>query len=276
MDKTMNESGLKGRKRKGAVAVVGFGPGNLDDMTFRAAKAITSADLVIGYKTYIDILREYFPDAAFHSNAMTKEVERCEYALDEALSGKQIALVSSGDSGVYGMAGLLLEIVARRGLTEDQLTVEIIPGVTAASSAAALLGAPLMHDFAVISLSDLMTPLDTIWARVKAAAEADFVICIYNPKSRKRATYLAKSCEIIARSRPADTPCGIASHVGRSEETVITTTLADLPNQDVDMFSIVIIGNSQTKIENGKLLTPRGYEEKYLNLTHDKAGREQK
>ncbi|HHX36921.1 MAG TPA: precorrin-3B C(17)-methyltransferase [Clostridiaceae bacterium] len=249
---------------KGSIDVVGFGPGNKEDMTFRAANAIQQADLVVGYKTYIEILQNIFPDARYYSTPMTKEIERCAYAVEEALAGRRIALVSSGDSGIYGMAGILLEMADR---TEggNELEIRVIPGITAASSAGAGLGAPLMHDTAIISLSDLMTPLQTIFQRVEAAAASDFVICFYNPRSRKRQDYLDRACEIIRRYRAATTPCGVASHVGREKESYVLTDLNHLPEAEIDMFSVVVIGNSQTKIMNGKLVTPRGYEEKYLD-----------
>lgn len=253
-------------KGRGRIAVVGFGSGSLEDMTPRAVAAIKEADLVVGYKTYIDILEEFFPKANYFATPMTKEIARCEYAVDKALEGNYVALVSSGDSGIYGMAGILLEIAGRRTVAAGTaaLPIDVVPGITAASSAAALLGAPLTHDFAVISLSDLMTPLDLIYERVEAAAKADFVICLYNPRSKKRKDYLDHSCEIIQRYRPASTPCGVARHIGREEESTELTTLGELAGLEVDMFSTIIIGNSQTRVENGYLITPRGYVEKYL------------
>ncbi|MGI6077142.1 MAG: precorrin-3B C(17)-methyltransferase [Fastidiosipilaceae bacterium] len=250
--------------KSGSIDVIGFGPGSKEDMTFRAAHAIEQADLVVGYKTYIEILRKFFPEAHYYSTPMTKEIERCEYAVMKALEGLRVAVVSSGDSGIYGMAGIMLEI-ADRTKGGNEIDIRVVPGITAASSAGAGLGAPLMHDTAIISLSDLMTPLDTIFKRVEAAAASDFVICFYNPRSRKRQDYLDRACKIIERYRSSETPCGVASHVGREQETYIITNLADLPREEIDMFSVVIIGNSQTKIMNGKLVTPRGYEKKYLD-----------
>ena len=187
---------------------------------------------------------------------MRKEEERCRIAVNEALKGKKVAVVSSGDSGIYGMSGILLEIIEE---SKADLELIAIPGVTASSTASALLGAPLMHDFATISLSDLMTPLDLIYKRVKCSAEADFVICIYNPKSKTRKEYLEKTAEIIMEYRRSETPVGIVRNAGREEQKVWTTTLSELKNEPVDMFCIVIVGNSQTYIKNGKMITPRGY-----------------
>lgn len=241
---------------KPLIYVVGFGPGDRPYMTQQAIDAVTQADLVVGYTTYIRLLEEQFPELRYYATPMRKETDRCRAAVEAALTGKTVALVSSGDSGIYGMAGVLLEIVA-----EMQADVEIIavPGVTAASAAAAVLGAPLMHDFAVISLSDCMTPLELIWRRVSLAAEADFVICLYNPKSRSRTGYLAQAAALIGQHRLPDTPVGIVRNAGRAEEKAWITTLEKLPEEPVDMFCVVLIGNSQTYVQNGKMITPRGY-----------------
>ena len=241
---------------KPLIYVVGFGPGDRPYMTQQAIDAVTQADLVVGYTTYIRLLEEQFPELRYYATPMRKETDRCRAAVEAALTGKTVALVSSGDSGIYGMAGVLLEIAA-----EMQADVEIIavPGVTAASAAAAVLGAPLMHDFAVISLSDCMTPLEQIWRRVSLAAEADFVICLYNPKSRSRTEYLAQAAVLIGQHRSPDTPVGIVRNAGRAEEKAWITTLKKLPEEPVDMFCVVLIGNSQTYVQNGKMITPRGY-----------------
>lgn len=241
---------------KPLIYVVGFGPGDRPYMTQQAIDAVTQADLVVGYTTYIRLLEEQFPELRYYATPMRKETDRCRAAVEAALTGKTVALVSSGDSGIYGMAGVLLEIAA-----EMQAGVEIIavPGVTAASAAAAVLGAPLMHDFAVISLSDCMTPLELIWRRVSLAAEADFVICLYNPKSRSRTEYLAQAAVLIGQHRLPDTPVGIVRNAGRAEEKAWITTLEKLPEEPVDMFCVVLIGNSQTYVQNGKMITPRGY-----------------
>lgn len=241
---------------KASIYVVGFGPGGRADMTQQAVTALEQADLVIGYTTYVNLLRKLFPDLTYYAAPMRKEEERCRIAVQKALSGKTVALVSGGDSGIYGMAGILLEIVEETGA---DLEVIAIPGVTAASAASAVLGAPLMHDFAVISLSDCMTPLDLIFRRVSCAAEGDFVICLYNPRSKSRPHYLAQAAARIGQFRKPETPVGIVKNAGREGEMAWITTLEKLPEEPVDMFCIVIVGNSQTYVKNGKMITPRGY-----------------
>lgn len=241
---------------KASIYVVGFGPGGRADMTQQAVTALEQADLIIGYTTYVNLLRKLFPDLTYYAAPMRKEEERCRIAVQEALSGKIVALVSGGDSGIYGMAGILLEIVEETGA---DLEVIAVPGVTAASAASAVLGAPLMHDFAVISLSDCMTPLDLIFRRVSCAAEGDFVICLYNPRSKSRPHYLAQAAARIGQFRKPETPVGIVRNAGREGETAWITTLEKLPEEPVDMFCIVIVGNSQTYVKNGKMITPRGY-----------------
>lgn len=240
----------------GKIYVVGIGPGSLEDMTPRARKAIEGSDIVIGYSTYLDLIKDYFPGKQFVSSGMTREVERCRLVLDKALEGNDVALVSSGDSGIYGMAGIMLEVVNKSGST---IEVEVIPGITAAAAAAAVLGAPLMHDFAVISLSDLMTPWELICKRIAFAAEGDFVICLYNPKSKNRSDYIDIARDLILKCREGKTPAGIVRNVGRQDQTSIVTTLENLLENEIDMFTVVLIGNSQTYLENGKMITPRGY-----------------
>lgn len=241
---------------KASIYVVGFGPGGRADMTQQAVTALEQADLVIGYTTYVNLLRKLFPDLTYYAAPMRKEEERCRIAVQKALSGKTVALVSGGDSGIYGMAGILLEIVEETGA---DLEVIAVPGVTAASAASAVLGAPLMHDFAVISLSDCMTPLDLIFRRVSCAAEGDFVICLYNPRSKSRPHYLTQAAARIGQFRKPETPVGIVKNAGREGEMAWITTLEKLPEEPVDMFCIVIVGNSQTYVKNGKMITPRGY-----------------
>ena len=240
----------------GKVIVVGIGPGSYEDMTIRADRALQSCDAIVGYGVYVDLVKERYPDKAFYETPMTQEAKRCALALDLARAGKTAAMVCSGDSGIYGMAGVLLEIAA-----EMQADVEVIAvaGVTAASAAAAVLGAPLMHDFAVISLSDCMTPLEQIYRRVALAAEADFVICLYNPKSRSRTAYLAEAAKLIQQHRKPETPVGIVRNAGREGKRAWITTLEKLPEEPVDMFCVVLVGNSQTYVQNGKMITPRGY-----------------
>lgn len=236
--------------------VVGFGPGGYGDMTMKAVDTIEKADLITGYTTYVEMLKEFFPTKEYLSTPMKKEVDRCRLAVEEALKGKDVAMVSSGDSGIYGMAGIVLQVVDEM---KADLDVEVVPGVTAASAAASVLGAPLMHDFAIISLSDLMTPLDKIMKRVECAAAGDFVICLYNPKSKKRVDYVERAAEIVMKYQKPDTVVGIVRHAGRAEESSMVTTLDKLKDAPVDMFSIVLIGNSRTYEKDGRMITPRGY-----------------
>lgn len=239
------------------IDVVGFGPGDYEYMTMEAIHAIEAADLVVGYTTYVDLLKAIFPEKAYLATPMMGEVKRCQMALDEARKGKRIALVSSGDAGIYGMAGIMLEIA---GKCEEKIDVHVVAGVTAASAGAALIGAPLMNDFAVVSMSDLMVPFEQIMKRVEAAAAGDFVICIYNPKSKKRVDHLAKAAEIIMRYRSEETPVGLVRHIGRKDKNYEIVTLGTLAESDVDMFTTVIVGNSMTQLVDGKMITARGYQ----------------
>ncbi len=234
---------------------VGLGPGGADGMTVRAKNVLEACDVIVGYTVYIDLVRDAFPDKTYLSTPMRKEVDRVRLALETASTGKTVAMICSGDAGVYGMSGLCEELLP------EYPGVELItvPGVSAVLSGAAILGAPLMHDFAVISLSDLLTPWEKIEKRLLAAAEADFVICLYNPSSHKRRDYLARACELVLRFASPETVCGIARNIGRDGEETRVLTLAELRDTEVDMFSTVFIGNSQTKIVNGKMVTPRGY-----------------
>ncbi len=225
-------------------------------MTIKAAETIQAADIVTGYTAYIKMLQPIFPDKVYKSTGMMKEVDRCRMAIEDAMTGKDVAIVSSGDSGIYGMAGIVYQLADEMNA---DIEIDTVPGMTAASTAASVLGAPLMHDLAIISLSDLMTPLDLIMKRVKLAAEGDFVIALYNPKSKTRTTYLADAQKIILEHRSPETPVGIVRDAGREGETKQVTALGDLDKADVDMFSIVIIGNSQTYVSNGRMITPRGY-----------------
>lgn len=235
--------------------VVGIGPGSYEEMTIRAARTLASCEVIVGYTVYVDLVREHFPDKEFVTTPMRREVERCELAFKQADSGQTTAMICSGDAGVYGMSGLILELAGRYPGVE----VEILPGVTAAIGGASLLGAPLIHDFAVISLSDLLTPWEKIERRILHAAAADFVLCIYNPSSKKRRDYLRRACELILTERSGDTVCGIAKKIGREGETGEVLTLAELKDREVDMFTTVFIGNSQTRQIDGRMVTPRGY-----------------
>jgi len=230
-----------------------LGPGGSEFLTFRAKAALDEAQVIIGYKTYLGFIKDLLPDKQVISSGMHKEIERARLAVQHAQQGQIVAVVSSGDPGVYGMAGIILE------LAPESVQVEVVPGVTAATSAAAVLGAPLMHDFAVISLSDLLTPWDTIARRLQAAAQADFIIVLYNPKSKGRDTQIARARDIILSHRLSDTPVGIVRNAKRSGENKVVTTLENMLDEDIDMLSTVIIGNSQTRIENGHMVTPRGY-----------------
>ena len=237
------------------VYVVGLGPGAEEQMTVRAQKVLEHCPVLIGYNVYIDLVKEQFPDKIFLSTPMRKEPERCRMAFEEAEKGQDVAMICSGDAGVYGMAGLIFEI----GKEYPEIQIEVVPGITAASGGAAVLGAPLMHDFAVISLSDLLTPWETIEKRLHAAGMADFVICLYNPSSKKRHDYLQKACDLMMKYKSPDTICGTVSNIAREGEEAHVMTLKELRDTQVDMFTTVFIGNSQTKEINNKMVTPRGY-----------------
>ena len=235
--------------------VVGIGPGAWNKMTIEAAEALQCSDTIIGYTVYIDLVKEHLPGKEFLSTPMKKEVERCVMAFEEAEKGKTVSMVCSGDAGVYGMSGLMYEV----GERYPDVKLRIIPGVTAALGGGAVLGAPLIHDFCLISLSDLLTPMEKIEKRLQAAAEADFCIVLYNPSSHKRKDYLQKACDILLQYRKPDTVCGIVENIGREGETARVMTLGELRDTDVNMFTTVFIGNSQTKNLDGKMVTPRGY-----------------
>ena len=237
------------------IYVVGIGPGAYEKMTIEAADTLRDSDVIIGYTVYVDLVREHFPEKEFLTTPMRKEVDRCRMAFEEAEKGRKVAMICSGDAGVYGMAGLMLEL----GREYPDCEVRVIPGVTAATGGAAVLGAPLIHDFALISLSDLLTPWEKIEKRLRLAAEADFVICLYNPGSKKRADYLEKACEIMMESKSGDTVCGLVSQIGREGESMRVLPLKELTNPPVDMCTTVFIGNSQTVEVDGKMVTPRGY-----------------
>lgn len=237
------------------VYVIGMGPGAYEQMTVAAVEALKGCDVIVGYTVYVDLMKKYFPEKEFMTTPMRKEPERCRMAFEEAKKGRVTAMVCSGDSGIYGMAGLMYEI----GEEYPEVEIEVLPGVTAAMGGAAVLGAPLGHDCCMISLSDLLTPWELIEERLRCAAKADFVICLYNPSSRKRSTYLAKACEIMLEYKAEDTVCGIVKNIAREGETMQTLTLKELKETTVDMFSTVFIGNKQTKVIREKMVTPRGY-----------------
>ena len=237
------------------VAVVGIGPGDYDNMTVGADRALQCCDVIIGYHVYVDLVKERYPGKEFLTTPMTQEVKRCQMALGLAREGKNVAMVCSGDSGIYGMAALIYEL---RGESPDP-EIQVIPGLTAACSGAALLGAPLTHDFAVISLSDRLTPWEKIEKRLENAAQADLSIVLYNPASHGRPDHLRRACDILLRQLPGDRVCGIASRIGREGESSRLLTLSELGTAPVDMFCTVFIGNSMTKSIGEKMVTPRGY-----------------
>ena len=237
--------------------VVGLGPGSFEDMTLRAHRALEEAEVIIGYHVYVDLVRGLYPDKEFLTTPMTREAERCRMALDEAKKGRKTALVCSGDSGIYGMAGLVLEL---RG-EDPEPEVIMIPGLTAACSGGALLGAPLTHDFCVVSLSDRLTEWGLIERRLTAAADADLTLVLYNPASRGRPEHLKKACEILMKTLPGTRPCAVARNIGRAGESREYMTLAELADYPADMFCTVFIGNSQTRMTAGRMVTPRGYRE---------------
>ena len=235
--------------------VVGIGPGECDKMTLEAERVLKSCDVIAGYSVYVDLIKELFSGKEYIVTGMRQEEERCDMALKAASEGKKTAVVCSGDAGVYGMAGLLMEM----GVNYPDVEVRVVAGVTAALSGGAVLGSPLGHDFAVISLSDLMTPWEKIEERLKFAASADFVLCIYNPSSRKRKDYLQRACNILMEYKSAETVCGYVQNIGRGGENYKILSLAELKNTQVDMFTTVFIGNSQTKKIGNQMITPRGY-----------------
>lgn len=247
-----------GSNSRGVIRVIGIGPGHKEEMTDKALRAIEECDIIVGYNTYISLIKDMIQEKEVVGNGMRQEVDRCQKAVDLAVDGHQVAVISSGDPGVYGMAGLVLELLQKIP-KEKRPSCEVIPGLTAANTAAAALGAPLMHDYAVISLSDLMTPWNQIKKRAKLAAEGDFVIAIYNPKSRGRATYLNEIRDIVLEYRKPETPVGIVRKAGRPGMNWTISTLEKLPEEDVDMQSTVIIGNSNSYIADGHIITPRGY-----------------
>jgi precorrin-3B C17-methyltransferase len=251
--------------------VVSLGPGFPEYIIPRAQNALAEAQVVVGYSTYIDLVRPLLHDQEVVATGMKAEVKRCQLALDRASKGQRVALVSSGDAGIYGMAGLVLEMCAAQGLkvgppadgAEVDIHLEVIPGVPALAAGAALLGAPLMHDFVVISLSDLLTPWESIIRRLELAAQGDFVIVLYNPKSKKRDWQLGAVQELLLRHKDPATPVGIVSRAMRDGQAATITTLEDLTKNPVDMQTIVIIGNSQTHTYASYMITPRGYRDKY-------------
>jgi precorrin-3B C17-methyltransferase len=251
-------------KSGGKLFLVGFGPGNHDHLTFRAKQAIGEAEVIIGYRTYVRLVRELIQGKEVHYTGMTEELQRARKAVDFAYAGRTVALISSGDVGIYGMAGPALEILKEKGWTRGcGVQVEVVPGVTALSACGSLLGAPIIHDFAAISLSNLLTPWEVIVRRIEAAAKADYVIALYNPKSGRRTQQIVETQKILLRHRRPDTPVGIVKSGLRQGQRVVQTTLADMLNHEIGMLTTILIGNSTTFTYEGLMITPRGYQHKY-------------
>lgn len=238
------------------IYVIGIGPGDATMQTQQAKAALSEADVIIGYKAYTALIKDAYPDKEIIDSSMREESDRCKKCIEIARSGKTVALICSGDAGVYGMASPMLEIAAKEGFSD----VGIIPGVTAALSGAAVLGAPIGHDHCVISLSDLLTPWDLIEKRLRLAAEADLVMVIYNPASHKRADYLKRACDILMSLLPKDRVCGWVRNIAREGQAYKICSLSELADETVDMFTTVFIGNSKTIEKDGRMITPRGYD----------------
>lgn len=242
--------------KRNLVSVVGLGPGDAQFLTAQARHALQEADVLCGYTVYIDLVRPLYPEKETYATGMTREIDRCRWALQTAQTGKTVALVCSGDAGVYGMASPLLELAPGY----PDVAVDVVPGLTAALSGGAVLGAPLAHDFCVISLSDRLTPWEVIEKRLTCAAMGDFCVALYNPSSKGRPDYLAKAVRILLENgKSADTVCGLVRNIGRDGQTARVLSLAQLESTAVDMFTTVYIGNTATKQLGGKMVTPRGY-----------------
>jgi len=266
--------------RKGKLSIISLGPGYCSYMAREALDALQSAEIALGYKTYLDLIPGLLQNKTVIASGMRKEVERCQAAIDHALCGRNVALISSGDAGIYGMAGLVLDICREKRLNvlewdgkglngSPSFFLRVIPGIPAFNAAASLLGAPLMHDFAAVSLSDHLTPWEVIEKRLSAAAEADFVLAIYNPRSKSRPDSLEKARLIILRHRSPETPAAIVRRAMREGQWKCVTTVGSLPVDKVDMQSVVIVGNSRTYVWNGWMVTPRGYLDKYSIANDD-------
>lgn len=261
------------RRGPGRLSVVSLGPGHRSFMVPQAVSALVAAEVLVGYKMYLELIADLTCGKTIVSSGMRKEIDRCQAAIDHALDGFRVALVSSGDAGIYGMAGLIFDLCRERNLTiagnddhppqELDFYLDVIPGVAAFNAAASLVGAPLMHDFAAISLSDHLTPWEVIEKRLANAAAADFVLAIYNPRSKSRPFLLEQAQKVLLRHRPPETPLAIVNKAMREGQWELLTTLADIPHDRVDMQSILLVGNSRTYIWKGWMVTPRGYLDKY-------------
>ncbi len=240
----------------GKIYVVGIGPGCEEMMTLHAKNTIEACDVIVGYRTYIELIRKLYPGKEFIESGMRSEIDRCRTCLELAKEGRTVALICSGDAGVYAMASPMMETALDDGFSD----VETVPGVTAAQSGSALLGAVIANDYCTISLSDLLTPWDVIEKRLRCAAEGDYCIAIYNPSSHNRAGYLKRACSILLEILPGDRPCGYVRNIGRDDTSVKVCTLSELCEEQTDMFTTVFVGNSATYIKCGRLITPRGYD----------------
>lgn len=240
----------------GKIAVVGIGPGSEELMAPKAKRALAESEVIVGYSAYIELVEPLLAGKTVVSSGMKREVDRCQQVLDFALKGQNTALISSGDAGIYGMAGIMLELVQKSG---HDIRVEVVPGITASQAAAAVLGAPLMHDFVTISLSDLMTEWAVIEKRLHAAGAGDFVVCLYNPKSKGRPDHILRAQEILLQYKRPETPVGIVRNAAREGENATISRLDQFTGCEIDMFSTVIIGNQSTYVHNNRMITPRGY-----------------
>jgi len=260
--------------KSGKIFLVGFGPGSAKTMTYGAREAIEQSDVVIGYSTYIKLVKDLLEGKEVIRKGMTEEIDRCVEAYDQARLGKTVALISSGDIGIYGMAGPTYEVLLQSGWTpESDIKVEIVPGATALSACSSLVGAPLTHDFCSISLSDLLTPWPKIAKRISAAGESDFVIALYNPKSGRRTQQIVEAQRILLQYRKPETPVAIVKSAYRDLQDIQMTTLDKMSGHKIGMLSTVLIGNSTTFMQEGLMITPRGYANKYDSITGDtKAG----
>ena len=287
-EQPVNHSETENRQRDpgrcpGRLSIVSLGPGDRSFLVPQALEALHAAEVIVGYKTYLDLISDLLEGKKICASGMRKEVERCRAAIDYALQGCRVAIISSGDAGIYGMAGLVFDLCHEQNLCISSpaveaeqavdFSVEVIPGVTALNAAASLVGAPLMHDFAAISLSDHLTPWEVIATRIAAAASADFVLAIYNPRSKTRPHSLEKARKILLEHRRPETPVAVVRSAMRAGGWACLTTLADIPLEEVDMQSTLLVGNSQTYIWRGWMITPRGYLQKYsVSRSDEKKG----